>query len=53
MKAEKEVKSKLKWYKKLLKETEQRFEEYDNHDDMDLIPVYEEVVEILKWVLEI
>ena len=51
MKSEKEIKARLKEAKKALKETRARFEKYDNHDDMDLIPVEEQEVRVLEWVL--
>jgi len=46
-----EVRKKLRIAEVNLRATRERFEEYDNHDDMDLIPVYEQEVETLKWVL--
>jgi hypothetical protein len=51
MKTEKEIRKNLRSAEKELKETRKRFEKYDNHDDLELIPVQEEAVNILKWVL--
>ena len=51
MKSEEEITRRLKVAKKDLKDTTKRFDKYDNHDDMELIPVYEAVVAELEWVL--
>ena len=51
MKSEKEIKTQLKIAKKELREVRKRFEKYDNHDDMDLIPVVEQEIKTLGWIL--
>ncbi len=51
MKTEKEIKAQLKLAKKNLSRTKKQFEKYDNHDDMDDIPIFRQEVETLEWVL--
>ena len=51
MKTEKEIKAQLKVAKKELRKVQARFEEYDNHDDMDNIPIVNEKIKTLEWVL--
>jgi hypothetical protein len=51
MKAEKEIKAQLKLAEKELREVRQRFQRYDNIEDMHAIPVVEQEIETLKWVL--
>jgi hypothetical protein len=52
MKSEKEIKAQLELAKENLRKTEKQFEKYDNHDDMEAIPVFRQEVETLEWVLE-
>lgn len=51
MKTKKEVQNRLKERKEMLKETNERFDEYDNHDDLDLLRELEAEVDALNWVL--
>lgn len=46
-----EVKERLKAARKELKDVQKRFEKYDNHDDMDMLPVIAEEIRTLEWVL--
>ena len=51
MRTIKEVKKQLRIAEVNLRTTRAQFEKYDNHHDMELIPVYEQEVKTLKWVL--
>jgi hypothetical protein len=51
LRTEKEIKEKLNAAKKELREVRAQFEKYDNHDDLEQIPVIQQEVDTLKWVL--
>lgn len=51
MQTDKEIRIRLKEVKKNLKATEKRYEEYDNYEDMEAIPIIEKEMETLLWVL--
>lgn len=53
MKTKAKIQKRLEAAEKKLHETRARFEEDDNYDDMDLIPIFEEEINILKWVLKL
>ena len=46
-----DVRKKLRIAEVNLRQVRARFEEYDNHEDMELIPVLIQEIETLKWVL--
>jgi hypothetical protein len=52
MKTEKQVEDELKRAEKKYKETNARFDKYDNHDDLEELGKLEREVDTLKWVLE-
>jgi predicted secreted Zn-dependent protease len=53
MKTEKEVAAKLKEVKKTQRETQKRFDKYDNHDDLVALGELDAVVNMLEWVLSV
>lgn len=53
MKTSEEIEKHLRAVEKRLRATRARFTRYDNHDDMDLIPIQEQEVESLRWVLDL
>jgi hypothetical protein len=52
MKTKKQVETRIKETKKQLLQTEESFDRTDNVDDMHLIPVLENEIQALQWVLE-
>ena len=52
MKDEREIKRELRAAKRELRDVQKRFEQYDNHEDMDLLPVVEQKIKTLRWVLK-
>lgn len=51
MKTKKQIRAQLETAKKELREIRKQFAEYDNHEDMEAIPVIEQEIKTLEWVL--
>ncbi len=51
MKTSEEIEKKLRLTEKELRITKFRFQKYDNHDDIDAIPVLKREVNTLRWIL--
>ena len=52
MKTKKQIQCRLSAAQESWAATVARFEKYDNHDDMDMIPMYMTEVKVLEWVLK-
>jgi hypothetical protein len=52
MRTEREIKIKLRVAEVNLRQAQERFDEYDNHDDLEEIEKLRREVDTLKWILK-